>query len=492
MPVAGHFHWANWLIVLGYLTAIAAVGFWFARRNRNAEQYFKGAGDLPWWAVALSMYAAMFSSITFLSIPALAYASDLAYLPIVFGAYPAVGIACRWYLPFFHRLNLTSAYEYLERRFGLGCRLFGSAAFILFMISSIAVVTYLPVVALTAVTGLDANLAIVVVMTVTIVYSVAGGLEAVVWSDFVQGLLLFGSMALIAVLLVVGSGGLAEFVRLGNEGAKFRVFDWAFDWTRPTFWVVLIGGFVANFVQYSSDQRMVQRYLAVKELKGAVKSAWAEAILGGSTSGFCFLIGVGIWVYYHVHPELMPSLAKNDQILPVYIAQVLPNGVSGLVFAAVAAATVSTLAANLNSAASAFTTDFWVRLREHRGGVGEQSKLRCARVSTLAAGLLGGAMALGLANADVYSIFEEFQRFLGILTSGLGALFLMGLFMPRVNGRGAMCGLVANYGVTFGLNALPFAGKPHLLLYGLIGLLVCLVVAPLASWALAGRTEGGG
>ena len=128
------FHWANWAIVLSYLGAIAGGGFWFMRRNRNSKEYFRGGGNIPWWAASLSLYAAMFSSITFLSIPALVYASDLTYLPIIVGVVPAALIAIRWYMPFFRKLNLTSAYEYLEVRFNLPCRLFASAAFILFMV----------------------------------------------------------------------------------------------------------------------------------------------------------------------------------------------------------------------------------------------------------------------------------------------------------------------------------------------------------------------
>ena len=474
---AHQFHWINWVIVLGYLAAIAGVGFWFMHRSRSADDYFKGGGNLPWWAVSLSLYAAMFSSITFLSIPALVYASDMTYLPIVLGAFPAVVIASRWYLPFFRELNLTSAYEYLERRFNPACRFFASGAFILFMIASIAVVTYLPAVALAAVTGMNVNLAIVLVMTVTILYSALGGLEAVVWSDFVQALLLLGTMVLIMSFLVFGTeGGVAGFVKTGMADGKFRVFDFSGDWSRACFWVVFLGGFIANFAQYTSDQRCVQRYMAVKDVAAARKSMWTEVVLAASTSLFCFLIGVGLWTCYHSSPDVAaPVLAKNDQILPVYIAQMLPNGVSGVVFAAVAAATVSTLAANLNSAASAYTTDFYTRLFKGR------NPLMCGRVCTVVAGIFGGGFALVLANMDVFSIYEQFQRFLGILAAGLGSLFLMGLFMKRVNGFGAVCGLVANYAVTFGLDALPWAGKPHLLLYGFFGMVACLVVAPVAS-----------
>ena len=152
----------------------------------------------------------------------------------------------------------------------------------------------------------------------------------------------------------------------------------------------------------------------------------------------------------------------------------LPLGVSGLVLAAVAAATMSTLSANLNSAASAFTTDFY---RRFRASADDRALLRCGKVCTVVVGLLGGGFALLLANADIGNIYEQFQRFLGVLTGGLGCLFFMGIFMKRVTGKAALAGLVANYAVCFGLDQVSFAGKPHLLLYGFLGMIACLVTA---------------
>ena len=498
MNVMVKFHWINWAIVLGYLGVIAGVGFWFMHRSRNAKEYFKGGGNIPWWAAALSLYAAMFSSITFLSIPALVYASDLTYLPIIVGVIPAALIAIRWYMPFFRKLNLTSAYEYLEVRFNLSCRLFASAAFILFMVASTAVVTYLPAVALAAVTGMSVNVAIVVVITVTILYSSLGGLEAVVWSDFVQACLLIASMVLIIVLLVFGTeGGVQGFLTHAQDGGHLRIFDFTWDWSKAGFWVVLLGGFIANFASYTSDQRVVQRYMAVKDEVAAARSIRTEMILGTLTNLACFAIGVGLWAFYRSHPDIIPAITKNDQILPVYIAQVLPNGVSGVIFAAIAAATVSTLAANLNSSATAFTTDFFRRLVVDRKGRADRDPVRderrtlwCGRIATVATGVAGGAFALVLANMDVYSIFDQFQRFLGILTAGLGSLFFMGIFMKKVNGFGAVAGLVANYIVTFGLDMLPIDGKPHLLLYGFFGMVAAMIVSPLASRMVSSKSKG--
>ena len=470
-------------VIVAYLLGMAGMGFYFMRRNKDADAYFKAGGKLPWWVVSLSIYATMFSSITFISVPAMSFSGDMTYYVISFGIILMAPIVVRWYLPFFRRLRLTSAYEYLEVRFNLPCRLFASAAFILFMVARTAIVAYLPALAITAVTGLDIDLAIVAVIAITILYCTVGGVEAVIWSDFVQSLILIGSTALIIGWAICGTdGGLAGFVSAGLEAGKFRVFDFAFDWTKPCFWVVFIGGMVANLASYTSDQCVVQRYMTTPDEKGAARSIMFNGVLSFANCFVFFTMGVALWTFYQSHPGALPPGAKPDAVLPIFIARELPTGLSGLVLAAVAAATMSTLSANLNSAASAITTDFYRRLvGGASGATSERSLLLCAKISTVVVGLLGGGFALWLANADIGNIYDQFQRFLGVLTGGLGCLFFMGIFMKRVNGFGATCGLIVNYIVCFGLDQARFPGKPHLLLYGFLGMVACLLVAPLAS-----------
>lgn len=471
-------------IIVAYLLVMVGVGVWFMRRNRSADDYFRGGGRLPWWVVSLSIYATLFSSITFLSIPALTYHSDCRYFFKTFGILLLVPVVVRFYLPFFRRLNLTSAYEYLEVRFNLGCRLFASAAFILFMIARTAVVAYLPAVAIAAVTGMDVNLAIVAVTAVTILYCTMGGVEAVVWSDFVQSVILIGSTVAIYAYLVCGTdGGFAGFLSKGLAAGKFKMMDFGWDWAQPVLWVAVVGGLVENLASYTSDQCVVQRYMTCRDEAAAAKSIRLNGVLSFVNCFVFFTLGVALWTFYQSHADRMPALAKNDQIFPWFIANELPVGFSGLVLAAVAAATMSTLSANLNSAATAFTTDFYRRLVAPRcdRAHAESRALLVGKVSTVVVGLLGGAFALVLANMDIGSVYDQFLKFLGVLTGGLACLFLMGRFLPFVNGRGAFAGLVANYVVCFALDLVPFAHKPHLLLYGFFGIVACLVVAPLAS-----------
>lgn len=473
----------DWAIVLVYLVALIGVGFAFSRRNKSADAYFKGGGRLPWWVTAFSIYAATFSPLTFLAIPALVYNTDLSYYPIFFGSVIATGVAVWWFLSFFRDGGWTSAYEYLERRFNLACRLFASAAFILFMISLTAIVAYLPAVALSAVSGMDVVVSIVVVMVVAMIYTALGGMEALAWVDFAQTILIFVTMfAVVGVICLGTEGGLGGVFSIASAHDKLNAFDFTPVVSRPTFWVVMIGGTVANLATYTSDQRVIQRYLTVKDVPAAAKSMWMQIGAGCVSSTLCFFIGLGIWTYYQSQGANFPELARNDQIFPVFISSELPVGIAGLALAGIAAASISTLSANMNSTAAAFSVDFYSRLFKGR------NILLCGKASSVVCGVLGCVFAVFLAKSNIASAYEQFQRYLGILTAGLACLFLMGRFLPRVNGFGAVCGLVANYVVTFGLDLVPWSGKPHLLLYGLFGMITCIVVA-LAASAISAKTS---
>ena len=474
------FHPANAAVIVIYFIGMALMGLYFMRRNKSADDYFRGGGRLPWWAVSISIYATMFSSITFISVPAISYISDCRYYIIALGILVLPPLVVKYYLPFFRRLNLTSAYEYLEVRFNLACRLFASGAFTLFMISRTAIVTYLPAIAMSAVVDIDVNLAIVLVTVITILYCTVGGIEAVIWSDVIQSVIMIGGTFLILALLIVNTdGGFAGFVEIGHHAGKFRVLDLALNYKAPVFWVVFVSGLVANLSSYTSDQCVVQRYMTTKDENAAAKSIWFNGVLSYVNCGIFFVIGVALFTYYYSNPEnLDVTMPKNDSIFPIYIANGLPLGVSGLILAAVAAATMSTLSSNLNSSATAVTTDFYARLFK---GATEKRQMRCGQLATVVSGVLGGAFALVLANMQIYSMYDQFQRFLGLLTGGLACLFFMGIFMRRVNGMGAIIGLIANYVVCIGLDQWDVPWKPHLLLFGAIGLVTCLVVASVAS-----------
>ncbi|MFA7174270.1 MAG: sodium/solute symporter [Kiritimatiellia bacterium] len=483
------FHPLNWAVMGVYFSGLAGMGWWFMRKKKSADDYFKGGGHIPWWAAGISIFAAMFSSISFLAVPALAYMSDWRYAPkvlcIVF--IPPLVIGC--YLPFFRKLNLTSAYEYLEMRFNLACRLFASLAFNLFMVARVAVVAYLPALAVSAATGMDVNLCIVGVCLVTILYCTFGGIEAVIWSDVVQCAVLAGGAVLIFALLVAGTdGGMAGMFRMAGDANKLNMIDTALDFSQPVIWVVLIGGLAEVFITYTSDQCVIQRYMTTKDVQAAGRSLWLNVPLGFFTGFVFFSIGTALYTFYRSNPEcLSVTMPKPDSILPMYMANDMPMGMSGLVMAGLFAATISTLAANLNSSATAITSDFYVRLRK---GASDRSQVRCAQIFTVLMGLAGMAGALTLANIDIRAVYDEFLKFIGILTSGLACLFLLGIFARRVGATAALAGLVTNYVVCIGLDRISLTWKPHLLLYGAIGIVTCVVTALLVSTVFPNRKQG--
>ncbi|MDA3925666.1 MAG: sodium/solute symporter [Kiritimatiellae bacterium] len=484
------FHPLNWAVMGVYFCGLAGMGWWFMRKKKSADDYFKGGGHIPWWAAGISIFAAMFSSISFLAVPALAYMSDWRYAPKVLcvALIPPLVIGC--YLPFFRKLNLTSAYEYLEMRFNLACRLFASLAFNLFMVARVAVVAYLPALAVSAATGVDVNLCIVGVSLMTILYCTFGGIEAVIWSDVVQCAVLSGGAVLIFILLVMGTdGGMTGMIHMAGDAQKLKVIDFALDFSEPVIWVVLIGGIAEVFITYTSDQCVIQRYMTTKDIQAAGRSLWLNIPLCAFTGFIFFSIGTALYTYYRSNPECLPvTMPKSDSILPMYMANDMPIGMAGLVMAGLFAATISTLAANLNSSATAITTDWFVRLRKKSSD--DRIRVLFAQGCTIMVGLAGMAGALILANMDIRAVYDEFLKFIGILTSGLACLFMLGIFVRRVGSTAALIGLATNYVVCIGLDRMTLAWKPHLLLYGAIGIVTCVVTALAVSFVFPNRKTG--
>ncbi|MDA3924071.1 MAG: sodium/solute symporter [Kiritimatiellae bacterium] len=480
------FHPLNWAVMGVYFCGLAGMGWWFMRKKKSADDYFKGGGHIPWWAAGISIFAAMFSSISFLAIPALAYMSDWRYyircLPFLL--LPPLVIGC--YLPLFRKLNLTCAYEYLELRFNLACRLFASLAFNIYMVARVAVVAYLPSLAVAAATGADVNVCIVVVSLVTILYCAFGGIEAVIWSDVVQCAVLFGGALLVLTLLIAGTdGGVAGVFHIADTAGKLNLVDLSFDLTRPVIWVVLISGFVEYFISYTSDQCVIQRYMTTKDTRAAGRGIWLTVLLAIVSGVIFFGIGTALYTFYRSQPEqLAVTMPKADSILPLFITNGLPIGLSGLVLAGLFAATISTLAANLNSSATAITNDFFVRLGK---GMTDRQQIRTAQLFTLLAGLAGMAGALVLANLDIRSVFDQFVKLIGILASGVAGLFMLGIFTRRVGATAALTGLATNYVVCIGVDQATLAWKPHLLLYGTIGIVTCFVTALAVSVVFPNR-----
>ncbi len=476
-----------WSILVAYFLLMAGMAWHFIRKKKSAADYFTGGGKIPWYVAGMSIFATMLSSISFLAVPAQYYISDWRYFPLTFGIFALAPVVIYFYLPFFRRLKVASAYEYLERRFNAAVRLFASGAYVVFMISRVAIVTLLPALALNAMTGVSIDGCILVCGAATIVYCAFGGFEAVVWSDFVQGIVLVSGALAIFVALVHGTdGGMAGAFADASAHGKTMLLDLRFVATEPVLWVVLVLALIENLSSYTSDQCVIQRYMSVKDEKAAARSIWFNGVFTVLVSTVLSAIGTALWTYYRSHPEMLdPSLPKADSILPYFIVSGLPPALAGLVAAALFAATISTLSANLSSAATALTADFVVKFRP---STSPDAQVRWGRVFTFATGIFGIAAALVLAHTETRSLFDKFKEFISVLTAGLAGLFFLGVFVRRVGGRAAVVGLVVNYVVCFALRyaPLPFE-RPHVFLVGGIGFVLCVITAWAASFVVPER-----
>lgn len=472
------FGWINYAVIIVYLMGMMGVGFYFSRKTKNTEQFFKGGSKIPWWAAGISIFATALSAITFLSIPAKAYMADWGMFMFNMAILLIVPIVIRFYLPFFRKLNVASAYQYLEERFSPSVRYLASAFFCLFMFSRVAIVLFLPSLALNAVTGLNVYVCILLMGLVTIAYCTMGGIEAVVWGDVIQGAILVGGAVVSLVYLIVGvDGGIGEVFRVAIDDNKFNILDFSLDWTKPVLWVTLMGGLANQMLTYTSDQSVVQRYITVKDTAGTKKGLWLNGLLSVPVTFLFFAIGTGLYVFFKSHPELLNvSMTNTDSIFPHFIMCELPAGIAGLLIAAVFAAAMSTLSANINSAATVMTEDFYSGMF---GVKKDSSKMRFARIVGILIGGLGVSMAVLLATFDITSLWDQFNFFLGLLTSGLGGLFMMGIFTKRIGTRSAFAGFIGSIVVLLLCN-----GYSHVsvVLYGAIGLVSCFLIGWLSSF----------
>lgn len=480
MTVRPNFGWLNWSVLIAYLLGMVMLGYYFMRRESDADDFFKGGGRIPWWAAGISIYATMLSAITYMAYPAKAYATDWTYYPmlvtILLMSFPVI----KYYLPFFRRLNVTSAYEYLERRFNAATRLLASALFIVFMVARMALVLYLPSLALTAVTGIDLYICIVLMALVTIVYCTMGGVEAVVWGDVVQGIILVGGAFLAFFYLAFSTeGGFGGFVDIAMDADKFKMFDWSFDYRSATFWVIILGGMANNLISYTSDQTVIQRYLTTKDERSARQSIMMNGVMSVFISVAFFAIGTGLYTFFKTHPAALDyTMAKGDTIFPFFMMSQLPQGVAGLLIAAIFAATMSTISSNINSVATAFSVDFYKR---NNPAATSKQMVKVARRACIISGILGMGIALLMATWEILSLLDFFQEILGLLSSGLGGLFLMGIFFPRIGGKAALTGFIVGVITLF---LVRYLTPTSFLLYGFIGMTVSVLVGYIMSFII--------
>ena len=475
----------NYAVLAIYLLALVAMGFYFSKREKSTDDFFKAGGRVPWWAAGLSIFGTQLSAITFMAIPANAFGTDwrmfILNMTIIMVA-PLVVFA---FLPFYRRLNVTTAYEFIEKRFNLPTRLLASTLFITFQLARIGIVLFLPSIALSVVTGIEIGTCIMVMALLSIAYTVMGGIEAVIWTDVIQVIVLLGGAILVLCMIPFSiDGGWNSMVDIAEAGDKLRLLDFHFHWKSPTFWVLVFGGVGANIYGYACDQTVIQRYLTTRSEKDAARGVWTGALLAIPASLIFFGIGSVLYSFYKTQPAALNAvIEKPDGIFPWYIVTQLPPGVSGLLIAGVFAAAMSSLDSSMNSVATAFTTDFYRRFRPQ---VSDHSCLRVARIVTVIIGLGGMALALAMDSWDIDSLWKQFNRFLGLFGAGLAGLFLLAVFTRRTSGVGALLGLLGSAAVQYWLRELDCI---HGIMFNVTGIGSCFIIGYAVSLILGNRKD---
>ena len=527
----------DYLVIILYFAILAWMGWFFSKRQRSADDYFKGGGRIPWFIAGLSIFGTSLSAITFMAIPAKAYATDWSYMLFNAGIVLVVPLITLVFIPLFRRQNVTTAYEYLEHRFSPLVRVICSAVFIIYQVGRMGVVLLLPAIALNVVTGVNIFVCVGLMGLFSLLYTYMGGIEAVAWTDALQVVVLIGAaVAVVMTVCAATDGGFGGVLASAAEDAKFSLGSLRFDLRQATIWTTLIATVFTNITTYGTDQTIVQRYLTTKTETEARKGVYTNALLCIPSTLLFFFVGTCLYVYFKTNPsELSASVGNPDAILPWYVSSHLPTGVVGLVIAGIFAAAMSTLSASMNSAATAFVTDIWSKVRPACDGIvpsegkslpclsvpsvkqaprpvpsspgplpftrpraatpsdgtipsqaettipadgkGDRT-LRMAKAATLVIGAVGVAFALVMATWDVKSLWDEFSKILGILLGGLGGLFLLGFVSRRANAFGAVCGLVGCIAVQ--LTVMHFHAV-NLLLYSSVGFISCFIIGWLAS-----------
>ncbi|OWF39949.1 sodium-coupled monocarboxylate transporter 1-like [Mizuhopecten yessoensis] len=455
----GSFVAVDYVLFAAVLVVSALIGVFYmvkeyrATKQATAEDVLMGGRDIGIFPIAMSLMASFMSAITVLGTPTEMYNNNTSYWIAGNVIIITTILTNHVFLPFFHNLNLTSAYEYLEKRFNVVVRVCASAIFMLNMLLYMGVVLYAPALALNQVTGLSLSLSIVCIGLVCTFYTALGGLRAVVWTDTFQT---FVVMAGLIAIIVVGSrevGGLDKVWKIADHGGRIHFFDWSADPTvRHSFWALVIGSVVGQLTIYAANQTMIQRYLAIKEITNSKKALYVSLPLTLILSTVVCLVGLVIYATYHdCDPKLLNLVKARDQLLPFLVMDKLTflPGLPGLFVASLFSASLSSISSGLNALAIVILEDVFKIYWRYHGK--EPSPIIQGRLAKVL-GFVCGGMVIGIAFLSQFlgqTVLQIMLSIFGMVGGPLLGLFLNGIFIPWVNTAGALCGLICSAFLTF-------------------------------------------
>jgi len=479
-PQRAVFGVVEWGVLAAYLAALVVIGLACAGGERTTADFFLGGSRIPWWAAGLSIFGTSLSAITFLSIPARAYATDWSMILLNAGIILVAPLVVGWYLPAFRSAGLTTAYELLERRFSLSLRLFGAASFCLFQVGRMGIVILLPALAISAVTGIQVTTAIVAMGVLATLYTALGGIEAVIWTDVLQVVVLLGGATVALITALAGIEGGRGWDAAMAAG-KLAVVHWSWQASGDAVWVILLGAVFSNaLVPYTADQSVIQRYLTTPDERQAARAIWTNALIAIPATLLFFMLGTAIWCFYASRPDQVPVLAAPAELVPWFATTQLPTGFGGLVVAGIFAAAMSSLDSSMHAVSTVITTDIVQRF--YPAG-SDASRLRIARGLVVLLGVIGTVMALWMATVRVPHLWDLFVTLMGLLGGPLAGVFFLAVFTRRVQASHAWVGVAAAISA---VAVLTFGTAANGLLAGAVGHVTC-VVAALAATTISRR-----
>ncbi|MGI9915854.1 sodium:solute symporter [Vibrio owensii] len=461
------------VVLLAYLSLIFGVAVYFHKRQKTTNDYFSGGNRIPAWAAGISIFATTLSSITFMSIPAKAFTSDWTFITGQYLAIAVMFIALWFYVPIFKRAKVVSVYEYLETRFNIQTRLFASLSFMLFHVGRIGIITYLTSLALSSTISVEPLILVALIGVACIAYTLFGGIEGVVWTDVIQGVML--SMAAVFILVVICfsvDGGIGEIVTTAYRDNKlYPLEQFTWSWTDATLPVLIIGFFFSNLQQYTTSQDVIQRYVLNDSEVETKKAIMTTVKLTLTVPVLFFAIGSGLYLFYKQNPTLLAESFNPASVLTYYVINELPVGITGLIIAAIFAASQSSISSSLNSISSCYTSDIYSRFGKAKT---DNQKLKAARAAILISGLLGVLASTYLIVTKETEVWDAFNSLLGLLGGTITGIFFVGVFMPVVKSRAILCGIASS---VIAVLITKFATDLNFFFYGAIGALTVVVVS---------------
>ncbi|MGE5420177.1 MAG: sodium:solute symporter [Chloroflexota bacterium] len=428
------------LIFAIYLVGIVIYGSSFYRKNKSSSAFTLGDRKIPTWVISMSIFATFVSSISYLALPGQAFTTN--WNPFVFSlSLPfASWMAAKFFVPLYRSVNSPSAYTYLELRFGPWAKIYVSMMYLLTQLMRSGTILFLLALTLNVFAGWSMVTIIIITGICVMIYAVLGGIQAVVWTDAIQGIILILGAVVTAILLIFSMPeGPGQLFRIAVENNKFSLGSFEGGLTTSTFWVVLIYGIFINLQNFGIDQNYIQRYLTASSEKEAKKSAVYGALMYIPVSFLFLFIGTSLFSYYTANPGILPEGVQSDRVFPFFIMNNMPAGLTGLLIASVFAAGMSTISTSVNSSATVILNDYFKK--SLKPGNEEKASLRILYLSSVIFSAVSIIIAIAMIN--VQSALDAWWKLASIFSGGMLGLFLLGYFSRKVNNRAAIAGVIA-------------------------------------------------